>query len=133
MMNKSIISEFTEIDKEQSRLSQGIGAYIEAERFAAAQIRLQSTTALYNRKFDDDQQAEITNIIEYINEKRNRKELDRVNFMNKDTIGEITRETFLNSVYVAKLGRFKMSKPVRKLYSLSGRQGNLIDKMIQRR
>lgn len=133
MMNKSMISEFTEIDKEQSRLSHGIRDYIEAERFAEAQIRLQSTTALYNRKFDDDQQAEITNIIEYINDKRNRKELDRVNFMNKDTIGEITRETFLNSVYVAKLGRFKMSKPVHKLYSLSGRQGNLIDKMIQRR
>jgi len=53
--------------------------------------------------------------------------------MNKDTIGEITRESFLNSVYVAKLDRFKMSKPVHKIYSLSGRQGNLIDKMIQRR
>jgi hypothetical protein len=41
--------------------------------------------------------------------------------MDKETIGEITREGFQNSVYVAKLGRFKMSKPIKNIYSLSGR------------
>ena len=98
--------EIEKINKLQHQMSNGIEAFIEAERLTEAQRRLQSQNQQYNRKFDDDQHNPISNIMDYIDEKESTKKLDKLNFMNKETIGEITRENFQNSVYVATLGRF---------------------------
>ena len=89
--------EFDEIEKinrYQHQMRNGISAFIEAERLTEAQRRLQSHNQQYNRKFDDDQHNTISNIMDYIQEKKSNKEMDKVNFMNKETIGEITRENF---------------------------------------
>ena len=99
-MDPQIFSQFDEIEDDQEKIGMAIGEFLECEKIIRQQMALQGKTLSARRVQKMEQDEAIPNIIQYINDQEQSKEINKQNFQNEEALKALQDEKFENSMIV---------------------------------